>query len=191
MTGSLAKYEQTLPIIILAGHRIGQPNNLIGGASMQFILNGQQKEYDGDPTLPLLTFLREHEGIISPKDGCAPQAACGCCVVQLNNRAVLACVTPMKKVADSRVTTIEGLDAYRQEVFANSFVSKGGVQCGFCIPGIVMQSNVLIDKNPEPDRAAIEKALTPHLCRCTGYKNIIDAVLDVTRKLPGDAGYTD
>jgi xanthine dehydrogenase molybdenum-binding subunit len=144
---------------------------------MQFILNGQQKEYDGDPDLPLLTYLREHEGIISPKDGCAPQAACGCCVVQLNDRAVLACVTPMKKVTDSRVTTIEGLDAYRQEVFANSFVSKGGVQCGFCIPGIVMQSNVLINKNPEPDRADIEKALTPHLCRCTGYKKIVDAVM--------------
>ena len=67
---------------------------------MQFVLNGQQKIYEGDPDLPLLTYLREQEEIISPKDGCAPQAACGCCVVQLNDRAVLSCVTPMKKVTN-------------------------------------------------------------------------------------------
>jgi selenium-dependent xanthine dehydrogenase len=82
----------------------------------------------------------------------------------------------MKKVSGSRVTTIEGLGEYRQKVFANAFVAKGGVQCGFCIPGIVMQANSLIDKIPEPSREEIEKALTPHLCRCTGYKKIIEAV---------------
>ena len=143
---------------------------------MEFMLNGRPKLYEGDLELPLLTYLREHEGIISPKDGCAPQAACGCCVVQVDNRAVLSCVTPMKKVAKARVTTTEGLGEYRQNVFANAFVAKGGVQCGFCIPGIVMQSNALIDKNPDPSRDDIEKALTPHLCRCTGYKKIIEAV---------------
>ncbi len=143
---------------------------------MEFTLNGQKRQYSGDPDLPLLTYLREHEGIISPKDGCAPQAACGCCAVQLDDKSVLSCVVPMKKVAGGEVTTIEGLGEYRQEVFANAFVSKGGVQCGFCIPGIVMQSHVLIGKNPEPTRAQIEQALTPHLCRCTGYKKIVDAV---------------
>lgn len=143
---------------------------------MEFFLNGQLKTYEGDPDLPLLTYLREIEGITSPKDGCAPQAACGCCVVQQNDRAVLSCVTPMKKVAGARITTTEGLGEFRQNVFANAFVTKGGVQCGFCIPGIVMQSHVLISKNPTPSRADIEKALTPHLCRCTGYKKIVDAV---------------
>ena len=143
---------------------------------MEFILNGQQKTFDGDPNLPLLTYLREYEDIISVKDGCAPQAACGCCVAQLNDRAVLACITPMKKVTNGRVTTIEWLGEYRQNVFANAFVSRGGVQCGFCIPGIVMQSSVLINRNPQPTRADIEKALTPHLCRCTGYKKIVEAV---------------
>ena len=144
---------------------------------MQFILNGQPREYDGDPDLPLLTFLREQEGIISPKDGCAPQAACGCCAVQLNDKAVLSCVTKMSRVANSEVTTTEGLGDYRQKVFANSFVASGGVQCGFCIPGIVMQANVLINKNPDPSRADVEKALTPHICRCTGYKKIVDSVI--------------
>jgi aldehyde oxidoreductase len=143
---------------------------------MEFWLNGELKQYDADPDLPLLTYLRLEEGIISPKDGCAPQAACGCCAVDLNGKAVLACVTPMKKVAAAQVTTIEGLGDYRQKIFANAFVSKGGVQCGFCIPGMVIQANALINKNKEPSRDEIAKALTPNLCRCTGYKKIIDAV---------------
>jgi xanthine dehydrogenase molybdenum-binding subunit len=144
---------------------------------MKFLLNGQVIEYAGDPDLDLMTFLREERGIISPKNGCAPQAACGCCVVQLNDKGVLSCVTKMSRVANGEVTTTEGLGEYRQNVFANSFVTCGGVQCGFCIPGIVMQSNVLINQNPEPSKEDVEKALTPNLCRCTGYKKIVDAVM--------------
>jgi xanthine dehydrogenase molybdenum-binding subunit len=144
---------------------------------MEFVLNGQQKTFDGDGETPLLSYLRDQEGITSPKDGCAPQAACGCCAVDLNGKAVLSCVTPMSKVSGGIVTTIEGLGQYRQDVYANAFVAKGGVQCGFCIPGIVIQANALINKNPDPSRDEIAKALTPHLCRCTGYKKIIDAVV--------------
>lgn len=143
---------------------------------MEFWLNGEHKQFEGDPELPLLSYLRLYEGITSPKDGCAPQAACGCCAVDLNGKAVLSCVTPMKKVAGARVTTIEGLGEYRQSVYANAFVSKGGVQCGFCIPGMVIQANALINRNSDPSRDEIAKALTPNLCRCTGYKKIIDAV---------------
>ncbi|MAT96687.1 MAG: selenium-dependent xanthine dehydrogenase [Anaerolineaceae bacterium] len=143
---------------------------------MKFTLNGEIIKFNGDPETPLLTYLRDEAGILSAKDGCAPQAACGCCTVQLEDKAVLACVTKMSRVEGKAVITTEGLGAYRQDVFANSFVSCGGVQCGFCIPGIVMQSNVLINKNPEPSRADIEKALTPNLCRCTGYKKIVDSV---------------
>jgi aldehyde oxidoreductase len=150
---------------------------------MKFLLNGAQREYDGDPELPLLTYLREFEGIKSAKDGCAPQAACGCCAVQLNDKAVLSCVIPMKRVADGDVSTTEGMGEYRQKVFANAFVNEGGVQCGFCIPGIVMQSHVLIGKNPEPSRAEVEKALTPHLCRCTGYKKIVTAVMSAAEAI--------
>ena len=143
---------------------------------MQFILNGNKKDYNGDPELPLLTYLREIEGIISAKDGCAPQASCGACTVELNGKAVLSCVIPMSKVENGIVVTTEGLTEYKQRVITNAFVEKCGVQCGFCIPGIVMQSNVLINNNPEPSRDEIAKALTPNLCRCTGYKKIIDAI---------------
>jgi selenium-dependent xanthine dehydrogenase len=143
---------------------------------MKLIVNGQPLEYNGDPEKSLLTFLREDLGILSPKDGCAPQAACGACAVDVNGKAVLGCVTKMGKLADARVTTIEGFGRFRQDVFANAFVKTGGVQCGYCIPGIVVQANALINKNPEPSREEIAQALTPHLCRCTGYKKIIDAI---------------
>ncbi len=143
---------------------------------MKFILNGSERNYIGDPELPLLTYLREVEEIISPKDGCAPQASCGCCTVELNGKAVLSCVIPMKKVENGKVLTVEGLDDYKQRTIANAFVEKCGVQCGFCIPGIVMQAKVLLDYNPEPSRDEIAKTLTPNLCRCTGYKKIIDSI---------------
>jgi len=144
---------------------------------MQFLLNGEKRNYSGDMELPLLTYLREHENIISPKDGCAPQASCGCCVVELNQRSILSCVIPMKKVENGHIVTIEGFNKNIQEIFARAFLEKGGIQCGFCIPGIVAQAKVLIDHNPDPSRAEVRKSLTPHLCRCTGYKKIEDSIL--------------
>lgn len=143
---------------------------------MQFTLNGVNKNYEGSGDLPLLTYLREQEGITSAKDGCAPQATCGACTVELNGKSVLSCVIPMSKVENGNVVTTEGLGEYRQQVITNAFVEKCGVQCGFCIPGIVMQANILINNNPKPSRNEIERALTPNLCRCTGYKKIVDAI---------------
>ncbi len=150
---------------------------------MRFQLNGKQKEFNGDPKLSLLAYLRDIENIISPKDGCSPQASCGCCVVQLNERAVLACVIPMEKVESGTVLTIEGLPETTQDIFAQSFLEKGGVQCGFCIPGIVMQAKVLLDHNPAPTQSEISNALTPHLCRCTGYKKIEESILEAASRL--------
>ncbi len=119
---------------------------------MKFNLNGIVKEFNGNPELSLLKYLRDIEGITSPKDGCAPQASCGACTVEFNGKAVLSCVTPMKKVDGGHVITIEGIGNYKQEVFANAFVEKGGTQCGFCTPGIVMQSKVLLDNNPDSNK---------------------------------------
>ena len=143
---------------------------------MKFTLNGKEKEYNGNPELSLLKYLREIEGITSPKDGCSPQASCGACTVELNGKAILSCVTTMKKVEDGNILTIEGIGNYKQETFANAFVEKGGTQCGFCTPGIVMRSKVLLDKNPNPTDDEIRKELTPNLCRCTGYKKIVDSI---------------
>lgn len=143
---------------------------------MKFNLNGKKIEFNGDPELSLLRYLRDIENITSPKDGCSPQASCGACTVELNGKAVLSCVIPMKKVENGKVITIEGIGNYKQEVFANAFTEKGGTQCGFCTPGIVMQSKILLENNPTPSNDEIKKALTPNLCRCTGYTKIIDSV---------------
>ena len=140
---------------------------------MKFILNGQEKEYKGDPEVSLLTYLREHENITSVKDGCSAQASCGACTVDVDGKAKLSCATKMSKVDGVKITTPDGLGDYRREVFANAFAEKGGVQCGFCTPGIVMRANALINVNPVPNEDAIKQALTPHICRCTGYAKVV------------------
>ncbi len=143
---------------------------------MKFYLNGNEKEFSGDENLSLLTYLREVENITSVKDGCSGQASCGACTVQIDDKSALSCITPMKKIEGKRIITPEGLDEFKQRVFTNAFVSKSGVQCGFCTPGIVMQANVLLNKNPNPTRDEIAGALQPNICRCTGYKKIIDSI---------------
>jgi selenium-dependent xanthine dehydrogenase len=143
---------------------------------MKFILNGIEKEFSGDLELPLIKYLRNFEGITTVKDGCSGQATCGSCTVQLNGEAVLSCVTPIKNIENSTVVTTDGLGEYKQKVFANAFVEKGGTQCGFCTPGMVMRANSLFLKNLTPTREEIVNSLTPHLCRCTGYTKIIDSI---------------
>lgn len=143
---------------------------------MKFYLNGQEKEYNGDPELSLLNYLRDKAGITTVKEGCAPQSGCGACSVLINDLAQLSCITPMKKIEGKSIVTQEGLDDYTKRVFTNAFVEKSGVQCGFCIPGIVMQSISFLKRNPDPTRHEIAVALKPNICRCTGYKKIIDAI---------------
>ncbi len=143
---------------------------------MKFYLNGKEKEYNGNPDLTLLNYLREIEGITTVKEGCSPQSGCGACSVLINDLAQISCITPMKKVEGKSVVTQEGLDDYKKRIFTNAFVEKSGVQCGFCIPGIVMQSVSLLNRNPNPTRHQIAVGLQSNICRCTGYKKIIDAV---------------
>ncbi|MBF0289555.1 MAG: selenium-dependent xanthine dehydrogenase [SAR324 cluster bacterium] len=144
---------------------------------MKFFLNGFDKAYEGDPELSLLYYLRKNEGLISPKNGCSPQGACGCCLVEMDGKGVLSCVTPMKKVAGRHITTTEGLDSFTQRVFTHAFAEKGAVQCGYCTPGFVMRAHVLLKKNSAPSREEVKKAINPNLCRCTGYKKIEEAIL--------------
>ena len=150
---------------------------------MKFRLNGVEKNYLGDPDLTLLKYLREHEYLISPKDGCSPQAACGACTVEINGKAVLSCVTPMVKVEGCDVFTTEGLEERIKRALVIAFAEKGAVQCGFCTPGIVMRAKVLLQKNPDPSREEIITALKYHLCRCTGYLKIVEAILSTAKAL--------
>jgi xanthine dehydrogenase molybdenum-binding subunit len=144
--------------------------------TIRFSIDGKDSEFAGDPNLSLLDYLRDHAGITTAKDGCAPQAACGCCTVLLDGKAVLSCVTKMSKAAGKAVTTTAGLEKRVADAFATAFSEKGGAQCGFCIPGIVMRAAAFLKTNPSPSRDEIAKSLNQHLCRCTGYTKIIDSI---------------
>jgi len=119
---------------------------------MEFILNGQSRAFTASPDLNVLTYLREVAGLISPKDGCSGEGVCGCCTILVDGTARLSCRMKMKDLEGKSLTTAEGLSARERDVFADAFVVKGGVQCGFCTPGIVMKAKAMLDKNPSPTR---------------------------------------
>ena len=144
--------------------------------TVSFVLNGRPVSIEADAGRSLLDVLRDDLGIISPKNGCAPQGACGCCTVLIDGQPKLSCTMNVSRVAGRSVTTAEGLPELTRQQLAESFVRAGGVQCGFCTPGIAMRSVALLEKNADPSRAEIARELRPHLCRCTGYKKIIDSI---------------
>ncbi len=141
-----------------------------------FILNGEPVEVEsGHPHL--LSALREELGVISPKDGCSPSGQCGCCTVRLEGRAVTSCTQSLASIAGKRVETLEGIDSSELERYARAFASKGALQCGFCTPGIVMRTKALLDsRGSSLTRGEAARFLGTHLCRCTGYVKILDAV---------------
>src|SRR6476661_1919913 len=122
--------------------------------SIELIVNGEVRRFDVAPDASLLEVLREHCGLISPKNGCSPQGQCGCCTVIVgdngNAKAMISCAVPAAKVSGKNVCTVEGLSELERDVFARSFVASGGLQCGFCIPGIVMRASHLLGKQTEP-----------------------------------------
>jgi len=124
----------------------------------------------------LLDALREHLGVRSAKDGCAPQGQCGCCTVLVDGQPRVACVTPVARVAGRSVVTVEGLDDEVRQAWGAALCATGGSQCGFCTPGIVLRLEALRVKGVGPgNRAAVDQALLAHLCRCTGWQTIRDA----------------
>ena len=130
----------------------------------------------------LLAALREELDVTSPKDGCSPSGQCGSCTVLLDGKARVSCSTGLDRVEGNEVTTLEGFEPAERERLANAFAARGALQCGFCIPGILVRAKALIDqKGATLDRATIEARLGAHLCRCTGYTKIIDAVIDLAR----------
>lgn len=143
---------------------------------MEFVLNGQQKCYDASPELCLLTYLREVAGVFSPKDGCSGEGVCGCCTILVDGEARLSCRLKMKDVAGKSLTTVEGLTATERSAFADAFLLKGGVQCGFCTPGMVMRAKALLNRNPNPSRREITNSIAANLCRCTGYQKVLDSI---------------
>ncbi len=122
----------------------------------------------------LLDALREELGVRGPKDGCSPQGQCGCCTVLVDGAARVACVTALRRVAGRRVVTVDGLPAERRDPIVAALVAAGGSQCGFCTPGIVCRVAAI---DGAPTAEVVERALLAHLCRCTGWRSIVDAVV--------------
>ncbi len=158
---------------------------------MEFTLNGEKRNYEGDIDLALSRYLREEAGITSCKSGCSGQGACGGCTILMNGKAILSCTTRMKQVEGTAVVTPDGLGQKIQDVFARAFILKGGVQCGFCTPGMVMAAQALLLVHANPTRGQIEKAIQRNLCRCTGYKKIVDAILLAAAVLRGEKAFPD
>jgi xanthine dehydrogenase small subunit len=143
-----------------------------------FVCNGDPVDVDVEPGESLLSVLRERLGLVSVKDGCAPQGQCGCCTVLVDGEPRVACVTPVTRVVGRSVTTVDGLDAAVSASLVEGLCATGGAQCGFCTPGIVVRAAALVARN-KTSAVDLERALAAHLCRCTGWQTITEAVRPV------------
>ncbi|ALO16343.1 Aldehyde oxidoreductase [Salinivirga cyanobacteriivorans] len=143
---------------------------------IRYTLNGVQTAYSGDESQSLLSHLRNDLNITTLKDGCSGQGTCGACTVEINGKARLACRTKMKSIENDEVNTIEGLPEQFKTVISKAFAERGSVQCGFCSPGMIMRAKSLYNTNTKPSRDEIFKAISPNICRCTGYVKIVDAI---------------
>ncbi|MGI9605671.1 MAG: molybdopterin-dependent oxidoreductase [Acidimicrobiales bacterium] len=147
----------------------------------EFILNGTPVSV-GDHHDHLLTALRDELGVMSPKDGCAPSGQCGCCTVIVDGKARVSCQTSLEKTAGADVLTLEGMDPDERDRMATTFAAHGALQCGFCTPGIVMRTKAMVDKKgADLTRTNAAALLGAHLCRCTGYIKILDAIEDLAK----------
>lgn len=145
---------------------------------LSFKLNGQSIEVSVAPNTLLIDLLRDQLHLTGTKAGCR-EGECGTCTVLLDGEPVNSCILPAFKVADRSLTTIEGLaekDGELDEI-QEAFMIEGAAQCGFCTPGMIMNAKALLDRNSDPDESEIRQALSGVLCRCTGYRKIVQAVL--------------
>ncbi len=152
-----------------------------------FILHINGKEITAKQDKRLLTFLREDLRLTSVKDGCS-EGVCGTCTILVDGKKTKACTQKLSKFVGKRIVTVEGLSEREREVYVHCFSEAGAVQCGFCIPGMVISAKSLLDANLNPTREEVKQAIRGNLCRCTGYVKIEDAILLAARffreKLP-------
>jgi carbon-monoxide dehydrogenase small subunit len=149
---------------------------------ISFKLNGRDVTVEVLPNTLLVDLLRDALGLKGTKIGCR-EGECGACTVLLDGEAVNSCILPAAKVGGKSVVTIEGLvDADGQlHPIQQAFISDGAVQCGFCTPGMIMNAKALLDKNPKPSDGEIRAGISGVLCRCTGYRKIVQAIKTVSQ----------
>lgn len=145
--------------------------------NISFILNGDEITYDVKDHWTLLHLLREKMGLIGTKEGCG-NGECGACTVIVDKLAINSCLYPVVEADGKTIETIEGLSSTEGTLhpIQQSFVDNGGIQCGFCTPGMIMSSKALLDENPKANREEIKHALAGNICRCTGYIQIFESV---------------
>jgi carbon-monoxide dehydrogenase small subunit len=143
---------------------------------IRFILNGKSVQVEIEPHWTLLRLLREKLSLTGTKEGCGI-GECGACTVLVDGMPVNACLVLSPKVEGRDVKTVESLGSRESlHPLQQSFIDHGAVQCGFCTPGILMSSKALLERNPNPTKEEIKSAILGHLCRCTGYQQIIEAI---------------
>ncbi len=142
-------------------------------------VNGDTYELLVAPNLTLLEVLREKIGLMGTKRGC-DLGACGACTVLVDGEAYLSCIMLAVDAVGKNITTIEGL-SHEGELhpLQRSFIDNGGLQCGFCTPGMILTAKAVLDEDPSPTEESLKKKLAGNLCRCTGYKKVLDSVMDV------------
>ncbi|MDO4619134.1 MAG: molybdopterin-dependent oxidoreductase [Lachnospiraceae bacterium] len=156
--------------------------------SYTFTVNGIERMVTEDKSL--LRYLRDDLKLYSVKDGCS-EGACGACTILVDGAVVKACALSTKRAQGRQILTVEGLSLKEKEAFVYAFGSKGSVQCGFCIPGMVMAGKALLDKNLDPTEEDVKAAIRGNVCRCTGYKKIIEGIIRAGAILRGDEEITD
>jgi len=143
---------------------------------IKMTVNGKKYEIAVEPNQTLVEVLREALGLTGTKVGCE-MGDCGTCTVIMDGKAVNACLVLAAQADGREILTIEGLaEDERLHPLQEAFVMKGAIQCGFCTPGMIMNGKALLDKRPDPDEAAIREAISGVLCRCTGYRKIVQAI---------------
>ncbi|WP_406676803.1 selenium-dependent xanthine dehydrogenase [Moorella sp. ACPs] len=152
---------------------------------LELQVNGRRRVVDVHQDATLLEVLREDLRLTGAKNGCG-EGTCGACTVIMGGKAVRACRTPVARAAGREIITIEGLSPREKEIYTFAFTAAGAVQCGFCTPGMVMEAKALLDRQPSPSEEEIRQAFKAHLCRCTGYQKIIEAVRLAGRALRGE-----
>jgi carbon-monoxide dehydrogenase small subunit len=142
-------------------------------------VNGDIYEVLVSPNQTLLEVLRDNLGLMGTKRGC-DLGACGACTVLLDGEAYLSCLVLAMETVGKEIVTIEGLSQNgRLHPLQESFIQTGALQCGFCTPGMIMTAKAVLDEEPRPTRESVKKKMAGNLCRCTGYKKIIEAVMSV------------
>jgi carbon-monoxide dehydrogenase small subunit len=153
----------------------------MGFHRINLTINGEFEQVDVPANMTLMDMLREQLVLTGTKNGCAA-GECGACTVMLNGEPVNSCLVLAVECHQAEIVTVEGLaDDRRLDPVQDAIIAAGGVQCGYCTPGILIASRALLDRNPNPSESDIQAALVGNLCRCTGYLRIIDAVQDAAR----------